>query len=153
MDICCSKRVGMPSVADLAWLAGRWSGARDGTSIEEQWSEPAGKAMMGMFRWLQDGRVCFYEFMTIEQEAEGIALRIKRFGPGLIPWEEEQEPVAFALVEVNGEEAVFVQHDVAEPLWIVYQRVDEDSLVAHLGSKGGPLKPEDAFRFRRCIPT
>jgi hypothetical protein len=153
MDIYCSKRASMPSVADLAWLAGKWSGARDGTSIEEQWSKPAGRALMGMFRWLQDGRVCFYEFMTIEQEVEGIVLRIKRFAPGLIPWEEEQGAAVFGLVEANNEEAVFVQQDVAEPLWIVYQRVDEDSLVAYLGSEGGPLRPEDAFRFRRCVPT
>jgi hypothetical protein len=144
-----SKSVGVLIVEDLAWLAGSWRGEKDGTTIEEQWSKPVGNAMMGMFRWLQEGRVRFYEFMTIEREAEGIVLRIKHFGPGLIPWEEEQESVAFVLVEVNAVEAVFVEQDMPDPLWIVYQRSDEDNLVAYLGSEGGPLKPEDASRFRR----
>jgi hypothetical protein len=32
--------------------------------------------MMGMFRWLQDDEVRFYKFMTIEQDAEGVVLRM-----------------------------------------------------------------------------
>jgi len=40
--------------------------------------------MVGVFRWIPGDQVHFYEFVTIEQEAEEWVLRIRYFNPGLI---------------------------------------------------------------------
>ena len=41
------------SIADLSWIAGKWRGADDSTTIEEHWMQPEGNNMLGMFRMLQ----------------------------------------------------------------------------------------------------
>jgi Domain of unknown function (DUF6265) len=86
------------TVADLGWFAGAWEGELDGGRIEEHWSAPAGTNVMGMFRYVKDGKVVFYELMAIDQEAEGPALRIKHFYGDLTGWEEKAEVVDFRCV-------------------------------------------------------
>jgi hypothetical protein len=85
-------------VADLGWFAGAWEGALEGGRIEEHWSAPAGTNIMGMFRYVKDGKVTFYELMAIDQEAEGPVLRIKHFHGDLTGWEEKGEVIEFACV-------------------------------------------------------
>ena len=79
------------SIGQLDWLTGTWKGEGLGGSCEEIWSEPQAGVMMGMFRLIKGGLVAFYEFMTIEQEADRLVLRIKHFDHGLIGWEKRDE--------------------------------------------------------------
>ena len=60
----------IPSVADLAWMAGCWERRGAETVVEEQWMRPAGGMMMGMSRTVRGGRVSDYETTRIE-EREG----------------------------------------------------------------------------------
>ncbi|HNV72604.1 MAG TPA: DUF6265 family protein, partial [Candidatus Ozemobacteraceae bacterium] len=78
----------MPSASlkDLRFLSGIWRGELHGGTIEEQWSDPLGVCMMGMFRFVKDGKPRFYEFMTLEETGAGLELRIKHFHPGLLGW-------------------------------------------------------------------
>jgi len=142
---------GIPAatVDDLSWLTGSWYAEKDGGRVEEQWATPAGNAMMGMFRWLQDDQIRFYEFMTIEQDEKGIVLRIKHFNPGLIGWEEKEVSVAFTLVRLDAGEAIFVKQDAPDPLWMVYRRIDENTMTVYFESEDEPPKPEDEFHFTR----
>jgi len=134
---------------DLTWLTGDWVGDKDGVKIEEQWSPAAGNAMMCMFRWIQADQVRFYEFVVIEQEGESLILRIKHFNPGLIGWEEKEDAVSFSLVQLEGEKAAFYKQDGADPLWLIYERVGEDSLIAYFESgEGGSRPAEDVFSFK-----
>jgi len=57
------------SIEALDWIVGRWAGGRGADRYEEWWAEPAGGAMVGMFRWLHDGAVRFYELLTVESAA------------------------------------------------------------------------------------
>ena len=142
---------GVPAatVVDLSWLAGNWYGEKDGVTVEEQWAAPAGNTMMGMFRWIQDDRIRFYEFMTIEQDAAGIVLRIKHFNPGLIGWEERDISVAFTLVQLDAGKAVFAKRDADNPLWMIYHKTDENTMVTYFEGEDEPPKLEDVFRFTR----
>lgn len=137
------------AITDLAWLGGIWSGQRNGDRIEEYWSNVAGDTLMGMFRWLKAGQLHLYELIAIEQEGEEIVCRIKHFGRGLIGWEEKNEAVTFKLVRLRQQEAVFLQQNVAEPSWMVYQRPDVDELVAFFVRPGQTPAPHEAFRFTR----
>jgi hypothetical protein len=137
-------------IDNLSWLAGDWCGQKDGARIEEQWSAPAGNAMMCMFRWLQGAQVRFYEFVTIEQQAEGVVLRIKHFNPGLIGWEAKEDSIAFTLVQLDGEKAVFIKQDAPDPLWLVYRLEGNDILIACFENESGESKPsDDEFIFKR----
>ena len=105
---------------------------------------------MCMFRRIQSGKVRVYEFVTIEQEDEELVLRIKHFNPGLIGWEEKDDSVAFTLVELNGEKAVFAKQGSPVPLWLVYRLESKDTLIAGFENENGASKPsEDVFEFRR----
>lgn len=86
------------TVADLGWFSGAWEGELDGGRIEEHWSAPAGSNVMGMFRYVKDGKVVFYELMAIDMEAEGPALSIKHFNGDLTGWEEKGEVIDFRCV-------------------------------------------------------
>ena len=101
---------------DLAFMVGSWQGNGDGYHIEEVWSRPSGDNMMGMFRYVQEGKGVFYEMMLIEQTVDGPVLRLKHFNAGLIGWEEKDEVISMPLVHVSKSEAVFEQIDKTKKL-------------------------------------
>jgi hypothetical protein len=134
------------SIEALDWIVGRWAGGRGADRYEEWWAEPAGGAMVGMFRWLHDGAVRFYELLTVEPEGERLVWRIKHFKPGLIGWEERDAAVTLDLVRLNDGEAVFMMR--GDPRWMVYRREPATGeLVAYFESAASPHGPEDEFRY------
>ncbi len=137
-------------INDLSWLTGVWIGEMDGARIEEHWSTPDGATMMCMFRWIQGNQVRFYEFVTIEQEEESVVLRIKHFNPGLIGWEEKTDSITFSLVQLVGKKAAFIKQDAKDGLWLVYQVVNGDTLIARFESGDEGSKPASGeFIFKR----
>jgi hypothetical protein len=95
------------TIADVAWLAGTWSGPALGGFAEEIWSEPAAGAMMGVFRLLRDEAVVFYEILTITESDGSLLLRLKHFDADLRGWEERDESVDFRLVHLEPDAAYF----------------------------------------------
>ncbi|MHC5038037.1 MAG: DUF6265 family protein [Planctomycetota bacterium] len=134
---------------DLAWLSGTWRGMKDGEPIEEQWAEPEAGALMGMFRWIKEGRVFFYEFMTIDREADAVTLRIKHFNPGLIGWEEKEQSFTSVLTVLDDTRAVFFSGEGEKPLWLVFERSLPGTLKIFFASGEGPPKAEGTFLFER----
>jgi len=137
------------AASDLGWLAGRWVGTRAGDEIEEIWSAPAANTLMAMFRWLRDGKVRFFELISLEAAGAGLVLRLKHFDPGLQGWEEKDQAVTFDLVAFSADEAVFFQHSTRKTQWMVYRREGPDGLVAYFEPEGGEHAPEDEFRYQR----
>jgi len=95
------------SIDDMAWIAGNWKGEAMGGQFEETWNPPMGGEMLGMFKLVSDGKVQFYELMTIAPENDSFVLRIKHFSPGLKGWEEKDESVEFPLVVATKRKAQF----------------------------------------------
>lgn len=95
------------TLREMAWLVGRWTGTGLGGSTEENWSAPAGGAMMGMFRLVKDGTVVFYEFLTLVEQAGSLALKLKHFNPDLTGWEEKADFVTFRLLKTAPDAAYF----------------------------------------------
>ena len=139
-------------VADFAWMAGIWQGEIGGDFIEEQWSDPAGGVLMGMFRWVnggRDGQIAMYELMSIEPGAEGPVLWLRHFGPRLVAREDKEGAGAFHLVSSKQGAATFDNRDPADPTRLTYRLEGKDRLVIVL-SKGKDGKPVDTeFSFRR----
>jgi hypothetical protein len=95
------------TLADMAWLVGRWKGTGPGGVSEEIWADPIGGVMMGMYRLVIDGKPSFYEFMHLSEEQGSLALKLKHFNPDLTAWEEKDRFVTFPLVKLGTEEAFF----------------------------------------------
>ena len=91
----------MATIWDVAWIAGHWVGEAFGGTGEEIWTEPAGGAMMGMYRITKDGEVGFYEFLTISEADSSLVLRLKHFHADLKGWEEKDDMVTFPLVRID----------------------------------------------------
>jgi hypothetical protein len=95
------------SIGDLAWIAGHWQGSAMGGQFEETWNAPLAGSMLGMFKFVKDGQVGFYELLIIEPLGESLTLRIKHFSSDLQAWEEKDKFVEFRLLKLTDREALF----------------------------------------------
>ena len=112
-----------PTLADLSWIAGDWQTAPGGRrQIEEHWMQVAGGSMMGMSRTVAGEKTVEFEYIRIEQRADGIyyVAHPKARCPG----------TDFKLTRASATEAVFEnpQHDF--PKRIIYRKGADDSLTA-----------------------
>jgi hypothetical protein len=89
---------GAASISDMAWLAGGWTGNAFSGHADEVWSAPKDGVMMCMYRLVRDGRVVFYEFVTLGEENGSLMIRIKHFDARLKGWEEKDKSVEFPFV-------------------------------------------------------
>jgi len=135
--------------AGLAWLAGSWVGKNGEDRVEEHWSPPGGNSLVGMFRWVGGGRVRFYELIVVEQEAALVYLRIKHFDPGLVGWEEKDRAHSCVLVQLEGEEAVFLELDKPDARWVIYRREGPDRLVSYFVGQDGAMTDTGLFEYTR----
>ena len=95
------------TLADFGWLTGHWTGPALGGLSEEVWSDANGGSMMGMYRLVKDGRIVFYELLTLVEEGDSVVLRLKHFNADLTGWEEKAEVREFPLVSLTPTEAAF----------------------------------------------
>lgn len=130
------------NVADMAWFAGTWTGTGLGGVTEETWSAPADGAMMGMFRLVKDGKVVFYEFLTLVEEAGSLVLKLKHFNPDLTGWEEKVDSVKFRLLQISPTMIRFGG--------LTFKRVGDDALEVFLAirNRDGSVR-EETFRLVR----
>ena len=131
-------------IADLAWLAGTWTGEGLGGTIDEVWSEPAGGAMVGYFRLVgKEGKPVFYEIMTLLEHEGSLEMRLKHVNPDMTGWEEKDDFVTFRLA----------RHDDTG-VWfdgLTFKRAGPDRIEAFLAIRNrstGAVR-EERFEFRR----
>lgn len=129
-----------PTIADLSWIAGDWQTAPGGRAqIEEHWTNVAGGSMLGMNRTVAGQKTVEFEYLRIEQRADGIyyVAHPKARCPG----------TDFKLTKASTTEAVFEnpQHDF--PKRIIYRKIGDDSLTASID--GGEGTKATSFSFRR----
>ena len=127
------------SLPDLAWITGDWQTAPGRRAqVEEHWTQPAGGSMMGVSRTVAGDKTVEFEYLRIEQRADGIyyVAHPKARCPG----------TDFKLTRATATEAVFEnpQHDF--PKRIIYRKT-EDGLTASID--GGEGTQSMAFAFRR----
>lgn len=89
------------TIADMAWLEGRWTGEGLGGLSEEMWTAPAGGSMLGVYRLVRDGKPVFYELLTIVEEEGSLVMKLKHFKPDMVGWEEKDKTVDFRLAALK----------------------------------------------------
>jgi len=135
------------SIGDMGWLTGRWLGTHKTDVIEEQWSAPAGGAMMGMFRALADGTPRFYELITLDADGAGIVCRFKHFDRDMSGWEEKDAPLTLDLVAHEADQEVFLRRGARR--WMTYRRDGADRIAVFFENEDEVHAPEEEYRFER----
>jgi hypothetical protein len=98
-------------VDGLAWMAGAWSGEKDGLAMEEVWTPPRGGALLGLHRDVKGGRMVSWEFFRIQAEGDAV---VYHSSPRSAP------PTPFTLVESGPRRAVFENKAHDFPQRILY---------------------------------
>ncbi len=131
---------------DLSFLSGKWVTSSQWGEMEEYWSQPMGNSMMCAYRCVKDGKVIFYEFVVIEQEATGPVMKLRHFNPGNIAWEEKDKPYEYPLVFVEADRARFERPDKKTAL--TFYRISSNKLnvVLERQEKDGKWV-EDVFNY------
>ena len=129
-----------PTLSDISWIAGDWQTAPGGRAqIEEHWTAVAGASMMGMNRTVAGEKTVEFEYLRIEQRADGIyyVAHPKARCPG----------TDFKLTRASSTEVVFEnpQHDF--PKRIIYRKGADDSLTASVD--GGEGSKAVSFAFKK----
>lgn len=89
------------SLDSMKWLVGRWVGTGMGGEVEETWSPAKDGRMVGMFRYVRDGKTVLLELMTLSEIEGSVILRVKHFSPELVAWEEKEERTEFSWVSAT----------------------------------------------------
>lgn len=134
-------------ISQLHWMAGAWVNDSEQSCSEEHWMPPRGGSMIGMNRMLRKAagdpvqeRTVFYEFLRIEQNAEGLVYLASPKG--------RQPSTAFKLSRIAANEVVFENPEHDFPQRITYRR-DADTMHARIeGTQNGqPASEEWTWRL------
>src|SRR5215213_4465810 len=128
-----------PTITDIAWISGDWQTEPGGRrQIEEHWTHVAGASMLGMSRTVVGEKTVEFEYLRIEQRADGIyyVAHPKARCPG----------TDFKLTRASATEAVFenLQHDF--PKRIIYRKTADDGLTASIDGGEGTKAMSYAYR-------
>ena len=90
-----------PSVADLAWMSGSWSGPAGPGTLGENWIHPVDGSIASLVRMTGGGTTSMVELIIIEEEEDTLVLRIKQWNPGFSPRTPNPQKMILADLEEN----------------------------------------------------
>ena len=130
-------------ISSLSWLAGDWETPDGQSKVEEHWTMPAGRTMIGMGRTVAGDRTVSFEYLRIELRADGVYYVAQPQG---------RPPVDFRLGRQSGSEVVFDNPGHSDHLQhIIYRRESDNAIFARIeGANNGKSFGED-FHYRRMM--
>lgn len=138
-----SSAIGIPkaTLADFAWLEGRWQGTWGPRVAEQSWTSPKAGTMLGTFRLVEDEKTLVLELFTLMEKPDAINFYIRHFTPALVPWE-KTDATFLRLASFDATKALFENPVDGEPKHSVLTRVDVDTFVlrSEIIPEGGDLQ-------------
>jgi hypothetical protein len=134
------------TLADFAWLAGRWEGKLGAPgsdkqmSAEQEWMAPKNGTMQGFFRLTDNEKTIVIELFTIRETASGIVFYFRHFSPELKPLE-ETEAYHLNLTKWDGEVFRFDNPVVNQLKDAILTHNADDSYTSHGDITGADGKP------------
>lgn len=141
------------TLADLAWLDGRWSGDWGPRIAEQTWMAPRAGLMLGTFRVVEDGKTLLLELVTLLQEPDTIELRFRHFTPDLAPWEKADATV-LTLESFEPTRFLFVNPVNGQPKRAIFIRVDQNTYISRseiLPESGGTQVVEITYHREKPV--
>ena len=115
------------SIAQVAWIAGLWTGKDGGVAFEERWTPPAGGAMLAVSRTLKGDRMVAFEFLRIVERDGGLVYVAQPNG---------RPPTDFVLTELTADSATFENPAHDFPKMIRYAKRADGTLEARISDGG-----------------
>lgn len=134
------------TLADFAWLAGRWEGKFGTTGsdkpmiAEQEWMAPKNGTMQGFFRLTDNEKTIVIELFTIRETTSGIVFYFRHFSPELKPLE-ETEAYHLNLTKSDGNEFRFDNPVVNQLKDAILTHHADDSYTSHGDITGADGKP------------
>lgn len=139
---------GKAALADVAWLAGHWAGDGHGGTSEEVWVPPlaGSKEMMGMFRFVKDGKTQFTQHFVLAEDDGTLTLKLRHFDAAFNGWEEKDKHAAFKLIKAGKDAAYFDG--------LTFRKTADGGLDVFVAvkQKGETLR-EEPFKFKPVKPA
>lgn len=131
-------------VAALGFMAGHWSEVKDVAEVQEIWAGPKAELMVAVNLTQTRAGKGEFEFLRIARGEDG---RITYFAsPG-----GRSPATPFPLKELTANRVVFENPDKAFPRRVIYQRRDNDTLMARIeGSVNGQERTQE-WVFKRVV--
>lgn len=130
-------------VEDLHWMVGYWSGQGLGRDCEEVWMPAKDGHMIGTFRFWEEGKLIFSEFMNLIQHGESVSMKLKHFSPDLTGWEEKEEWTTFKLIELQENKVWFDG--------LTIERIGDEMVYQLVLTEKGEEKVEEFRFFRKSL--
>lgn len=134
------------TLADFAWLAGRWEGKLGAPgsdkqmTAEQEWMAPKNGTMQGFFRLTDNEKTIVIELFTIRETASGVVLYFRHFSPELKPLE-ETEAYHLNLTKSDGSAFRFDNPVVSQLKDAILTRNADDGYTSHGDITGADGKP------------
>lgn len=129
------------TIAQVAWIAGTWSGGQGPMTVEERWTPPAGGAMLAVARTLRENRMVAFEYLRIVEREGGLVYIAQPNG---------RPPTEFPLTAIDAGSATFENPAHDFPRMIRYKKRADGGLDATI-SAGGEQRAQ-TFTFKRQAP-
>jgi hypothetical protein len=128
----------------LAWFQGCWRMSAPGRVIEETWTAPAGRSMLGISRTVRGDSLVEYEFVVLREDSGTVTYQARPSG---------QAGAVFKASLLTDSAVVFENPAHDFPQRIGYRRAGPDSLVAWIeGTLRGNLRRREFPYARVACP-
>ncbi|HXQ25090.1 MAG TPA: DUF6265 family protein [Candidatus Acidoferrales bacterium] len=116
------------TLADFAWLAGRWQGAWGPRIAQQVWTAPRAGVMLGTFQLAENDKTLVLELFTLVEDTDGIQLHLRHFTPSLVAWE-KASPAVLKLASTDPKTITFENPVDGQPKRASFTRIDADTYV------------------------
>ena len=124
-----------------AWLEGDWVWTGGSGISETAWLGPLAGNMASVYRGMRDGRVTFFQIVTLVEAGQSLAVQLKQFDPDLRGWESKEKTVDFNLVRTEPG-ALYLDG-------MTYRRTPEGLESWVLAGEDGGVLPQRSLYHRR----
>lgn len=129
-----------PSLDDLSWLSGCWEGRQRDDVIEEIWSKPSGRSMLGLGRTVKNGQTVSFEFMQIREENGTLVF---------LPQPQGGTRVSFPLKDLFGGKPTFENKEHDFPQRVIYERKGPGLLLASIEGTYKGKQEREEFQMKK----
>jgi hypothetical protein len=141
-----SATAAKPTLADFAWVTGRWTGLAGTSPTEQVCSAPSNGLLLCLFHEV-NVQPATIELATLRETADGIEERVRNFTPQLESWEgaapitlklESYTPAESIFINANAQspvKRVFLTHNSADEMSTRVEIVDKQGKVFYIGAK------------------
>jgi hypothetical protein len=153
-DVTNNAPAPKPTLADLAWLAGRWQGSWGPRVAQQIWTAPKAGVMMGTFQLAENDKTLVLELFTVVEEPDGIKFHLRHFTPSLVQWE-KSGPTVLNLASADPKSIIFENPLDGQPKRTIIKRVDADTYISRsevVPEKGDLQVTEITYRRQKDVP-